>query len=378
MTLLNSAWPVPASLHDLSAVPRVLGFRYDLLDRDESFIGTLDGVVDGSVRFDSWGAVRASGELSLVDTGQKVDWLNTRIRPVAVLESPEGSPPLETALGVYLGAAPVEEWKATGRVWQLEIVDKLSILDQDVVVEADGRAVTYSLPKGSNVVATVKSLIASTNEKSPAIVPDARTTGADYAWEAGTTKLSIINDLLRSADFEALWTDGEGNYRTARYVQPQDRTPIYELEALLEEGPRSVAYEEWTIDHDIYSIPNRMIAIAQGSGESPALSATVTNEDPDSPFSYQSRGRWITVVDSGVEAADDEALLSYAKRRMTMLSSVATEVFIEHPFLPLLTNNAVVRFANRAAGVDGLFLVLETEMKFDPLARWSSRMERVR
>lgn len=380
--ILPSPPQMPFRPAGTKAQPRLTRFRFDLLGPraddggnviNEALIGTVDGVESGYVKFDGWGTVKAGGTLEMVDTGQEIDWLTSRVRPMALIQTPEGAEEEEIPIGVFLASAPVENWTTTGRRWSVELMDKLSILDQDIATDSSGNPVAYALPSGSNVIQTVKSLITSTGESSPAIVPSSKVTSNPMVWEVGTTKLRIITDLLNSADFFPLDTDGYGNYRTAPYIDPSDR-PL-EYESVWPFGKDTLVGMDWTSDHDIYAIPNRMVAIGQGSQDAEAPVAVVTNEDPDSPFSYQARGRWITTVDTGVECVDQAALLSYARRRMTMLSHAATEISIKHLFLPDIRVGAVVMF--ETGGSEIKVVVRTTEVPFDPLGLVSTILRRV-
>jgi hypothetical protein len=365
---------------------RYTAFRYDLLGRmeddsggiiHEALIGRLDGVQGGSVNWKLTSAIKGGGTIDLLDLSQDIDWLNARIRPMVTVESATGLERIEVACGVFIPAAPKESWSSTGCSWSVELLDKNCLLDQDIVTDGAGNAITYSLPAGANVVDAVKQLIAGVNETTPAIDPYPKVLSSPLTWEMGTSRLQIINNLLSAADFDSLWVDGWGQYRTAPYVEPSDRTPIYLGIDPFGDGPTAARSPDWMIDRDIYAVPNRMIAVGQGDGDVEAIVAVVTNEDPFSPFSYQSRGRWITTVDTGVEAVDQAALLAYARRRMTMLSTTAERIEVQHMYLPELLVGSVVRFADSASGMDKTFVIRETDLAFDPLAFSKSILQEV-
>lgn len=317
-------------------------------------------------------AVCVAGDLMLVVTvGQQqiVDWLDVRIRPMIRIQRLGGGDDPAGRLvpaGVFLCAAPVENWEATGLKREVELTDKLSILDQDIA-SGDSVVITaYSAPAGANVITLVQGLIGETGERYPAIQPDTVTLASPMVWDIGTTRLKIINDLLDAGGYFSLFCDGWGQYQTIPYVQPSDREPVYESIAPFSDGPDSLMDPAWTHDRNIYSIPNRYLVVGQGDGTTPALTSTATNTDPNSPYSFASRGRWITQVEVGVEAATQSTLDSIARARLSDATSVTNQITLDHVFLPDLHVNSVVHFVNPDSGLDIFCYVVNTTIPLDP------------
>jgi len=388
MDLPGPVVPEQTPMSALLTGPRSTSFTFDLLGLgrasdgsrlNEALIGAVP-VAAGSVAWESWSAIKGGGSIEVVDIGQSIDWLNVRVRPMARIESVQSSDAITVPLGVFIPAAPVETWTAQGRTWKVELLDKNSILDQDIATSAvSGRAITYALAKGTNVLATVKAIIAGVGESSPAIGTSTTVLGSPMSWDMGTTRLRIINDLLDAGGYCSLWCDGWGNYRTAPYVEQKNRVPIYTTINPFVVGPTSVMSPDWLLDRDIYGVPNRMVVVGEGDGRAggEALTVVVENTDPASPFSYQARGRWITVVDTGVAAVNEAALLGYAKRRMTNLTATSSNITLKHLFLPELLVESVVRYKNGRAGADMLCVVRKTTVAFDSLGLAVSEIREV-
>lgn len=368
--------PVVPTLDTILAGPRVTGYRFDLLDSDDNLIGTLDGVEGGSVDFSTYVAVKGGGTLNVTDRGDDVQWTHTRVRPVALLSGAAiGDEETEVSCGVFLPAAPVEDWSATGRRWTVELLDKNSVLEQDIVVDGLGNPVTFTAPLGANVLDTVVDLIEGAGEAAPAIGTSSKVLPNAMTWEVGTNRLKIINDLLDAGGFFSLLADGNGQYLAIPYVDPEDRPPVYSLLAPFTKGPTSLMSPNWKRDRDIYSIPNRYVCIGQGDGENEALVGYATNTDPNSPFSYQSRdNRWITRTETGVEAVSQADLTAKAQRGLTQASTVASAFTVAHVFLPEVQINRTVRLVNPDAGLDALAYITKTTIPFDPVAFVSTDM----
>ena len=360
---------VPAGLlpvQDLSTEAVLYGsrqteFRYELLSHDsatgvDSLAGFLDGVdpTSGRLDWESSSTVKKSGTISVTDLAAAkdgrtaiadVDLLKARIRPVRIIE---GLP--ETPLGVYLLNASPEQWSGTGRTYDVVMHDKSTVLEQDPV---DG---SFTAGTDEPVLQIIADVIASAGETISFDGSDTRTLSSPKTWKAGTSKLKIVNDLLAALGYFALRVDGLGNFRATPYVEPADRSTRYSilngkdgkpLQRELRDGEQSIYSPEWKHDRVNYKVPNKVIAIAAGTGDGPALRGLATNENPDSPYSYQGRGnRWIgpdsgpLVVDvpdfsaEGDPAAATEAFLEAAARR-SLIAQSSVQASIELDCLPI-------------------------------------------
>lgn len=362
---------------DVLSGSRVTAYRFDLLDQDENLLGYLQNVLPGGeVSFDSYSSIKGSGRISVTDLGDdEIDWLNVRIRPTVLISRVGGaSTVIEVPVGVYLCSAPTEKWTATGRAWDIELHDKLSILDQDIATGVVNGVAAYTAAAGANIITLVKTLIGETGEAYPAILPDTSTLPNSLVWEVGTTRLKIINDLLDAGNYFSLWCDGQGQYQATPYVDPSNRPVLYESIHPFSSGPDSLMDPAWQRDRDIYSVPNRYVCIGQGSGTDEALVSEATNTNPLSPYSYARRGRWITTVETGVEAATQAALDAIAARRLAAATSVTTSITVQHAFLPDMLINTVVRFTNPSALLNIICTVRTTTIPFSPTALCSSKL----
>lgn len=334
-------------------VNRASRVRVELLTAAEAPAGTLDGVTGGSVLYTSANSVHGSASISVTDNGQAVDWLTARVRPVVTVDGYG-----DTALGVFLVSEAPESWDDTGRTWAVKLLDKATILDQDSVDAA------YTLDAGTVVTDAVVTLISSTGEANTAVTPSAATLVGPLVWPAGTTKLQIVNDLLSVINYFSLYCNGDGQYRGDPYTVPAARPAVWDFL----DGENCIYLPGLTKDVDLFAIPNTVIAIGQGDGTTAALVSTATNDDPTSPYSTVSRGRTITTVYTGVEAADQPTLDAYALRQLIALTTPTASIDIQHAFVPGLAFNGAVRFRRTPAGIDARHVVSKTETSLDPTA----------
>lgn len=380
--------PVDLSVANILYGSRDTTFRFEILTHDsstgvDSLAGYLDGVQpSGGLE---WVSGRAkSGTMSVVDVPvakpgltriADVNLLTARIRPVRVIE---GLP--ETPLGVYVLNAQPEKWSGTGRTYELILTDKSTVLEQDAVAES------FTAGTADPILEIVADVISSAGEAISLDGSDTRTLSVERTWEAGTSKLTIVNDLLTdSLGYFALRVNGQGSFRAEPYVEPSKRSVKYSglnyadgtpLKRELRDGSQSIYLPEWTLDRVSYDIPNRVIAVASGTGDGPALSGTATNENPASPYSTVSRGRVIVpksgpltvdVPDFSAEGDPEAATIAFldaaALRSLIARSSRQASVEIEHLPVPCEILDAF-EFANVPAGVDAVHTLRSTSIPF--------------
>lgn len=328
-----------------------IGFEYRLKSGRR-----LDGVTGGDLAYSVAQTIKSGGKIRIVNP-PAADWLNESVSITAVVDTER------VPLGVFLVSAPVADYGATGVSMDLELADKLSILD------ADAFGATFSLPAGTNAVDAVVSLIQGAGQTDITANDGSEVLANGMFWEAGTSRLRVINDLLDASGYFSLWCDGQGFYRIDKYTRPQDRG----VTSRFDYGQTNQLVAR---DQDIYSIPNRFIAIGSADPESGALTATAENTNADSPYSYPARGRWITQVEEGVEVTSQSVLNAYAERRLQEVSSVSASVEVEHLVRPLLLNDAV-RVTHMPTGLDALHTVQRIEIPLDPLGLCRSTLREV-
>lgn len=342
---------------------RTQWFTYELLDNGGAPKGSLANVTGGSLEWHANAAVKGGGKISVRQPRlEPEDWLKRLVKIEMHIEGLGAFP-----LGVFVPSAPTEKWDDVGVEVEVELLDKCSILDNDYVAQ------TYSLPAGTNVTEAVRTLITSTGERAGSITDSSETLNNAMTWEGGTSKLAIINDLLSAANFFSLRADGNGHFRVERKELPRDRPLVHEFR----QGHRALYLPAFAYEKDIYSIPNKVVMVGQGSGDQEALVAVATNENPNSPYSFQQRSRWIVDVTTGVEATSQEALNSKAAQRLHALTSPTGTLTIDHAPLPWLNVSEVVKFHSNDADIDIRGVIQSTKITLDATALQHTEIQEV-
>lgn len=375
------------STSDVLYGDRVTSYRWEVLEHSNGvdyLLGILDGVSDGVLTWTQNAAVKGGGksqvaDLDVAEPGKMriadLTLESVRLRPVCVIE---GLP--ENPLGVYLVSSAKEGWDATGRVWSLQLLDKNTVLDQDKVDQS------YAVPAGDLILQRVRTILSSAGEYIEVPAGNTAATASGMVWEAGTSKLQIVNDLLDVAGFSALWIDGYGNFQVTPRLLPADRSVMYEVLGIpreLKDGAQSIYRPDWDRERDSFEVPNKVITVQAAGGEDDeALVGQWTNEDPDSPYSYPARGRWIVHVVSDVECPEGAPadivtfLQNRARATLVQMSSVQAQVKIEHLPVPMRVGDAV-QFANTRAGLDARHIITRLELELRPLGLMRSTLQEV-
>lgn len=319
----------------------------DLLDRTEEPSDTLTGVLGGSVRIARYTRLGGHADVRLNATDHaKINYFSDRIR----ITYDPGSPGLPSIpMGVYVFDSPSDFYGYTTE-------HKCGLLPKTAIIDRDSVTNTYSLAKGSAIIPEVVALIESTGESSIAVTDSDATTSVDLAFDAGESKLTIINELLAAANYSALWVDGSGQFRVEPYVEPSKRPIKY----VFEPGKASIHKPVWSRSQDILSVPNRVVVLSPGTGEDPPIIGVAENTDPDSPYSIPNRGV-ISRQEQVSDMADANAATSHAEMLLHEGMTPVATLEVEHAIVPLEPGD-LVRFTSRG---DRLATVREMNFSFD-------------
>lgn len=172
-----------------------------------------------------------------------------------------------------------------------------------------------------------------------------------YNFVANTddTWLSFVIDLLKTAKYE-LGLDEMGRILFQPKQDLESLQPVWTYN----DDDESILYSDITTNHDLYGIPNRVEVIySYGNVKKEVV---VTNKDPNSPTSYQNRGRWITFRDTNPSLAGyvtDDQIRDYAERILKELSTVEYTVSYKHAYCPVRVGDCI-RLNYTQAGLSGI------------------------
>lgn len=312
-------------------------WRWVVLSFDHAEIGELDGVKDGTLEFSTGNTIRGGGSMTWAGPKKdEPDWDRVYLQPWYGFTAEDGSYH-EWPRGVFIPATAPTAYTDTARTLDVDLYDKLLILDRDKVVE------TYTIKKGTNVGTAVRSVIEEAGQDRHNIEDTTETVRTDMVWEPGTSRLRIINDLLESINYFSLWADGYGTYQGLPYQDPQARPT---LRAFVDDAT-SIYAPDFTHERDTFDTPNRVVAVGRGDdapddgGEPEVFVGVAENTDPGSPTSYPARGRWIVHHEQDVEATSQSVIDGIAARRLSELTQTSSVVEFQHAPIQLELNDII-------------------------------------
>ena len=339
--------------------PRVGDLRVDVLSPQGVELGTIDGVLGGSLDAATAREIRTVGQLDVI--GDRNDWLTIRLRPVFVMTSPVVG---EYPLGVYLPATPRATHDGTGQA-----ALSVDLYDRSQVLAGDGPLETYTVPVGAPLIGRVRKILTTYGEGPHAIADSTATARAAMTWDGDASWLRIVNDLLDAAGFFALSYDGEGTARAEPYVPAESRPIMWDLT----DGAASIRTPELPVTADYFGLYNRVKLVASSSGAEGEMVAVAANQS-DGPFSRDQLGRWVTRFESGRDAADQAALQAQADRLLDESRQLAAGATVTHGWLPDVTLNSRVHVGDGPGGVDLTGTVSRQTIPLDPAALVTSHV----
>ena len=283
-----------------------------------------DATVTRQLSADTHGTGSVSVSLQQVD---EIPWETCQIR--IWYHQPGRDIPLLTGIP----SVGDEEYEPGRVVVSVDLFDPTSMLADEQIGQMWG--VNTETP----VLEAVRGLIASVTSGVPVVFDDSTATlAAAITWSDDTSKLAIINQLLAAIGWNPLWADPMGRLRSEPVVDPA----IREIKWAFTDDAGSLIVPGWKRTTNRSGIPNRLRCIQRVDGNKPADVAVVTNEDPNSPFSFQGRGgRWITRTERDVDAADFDTLQTIAAQKLREQTQVTGEFSFSHPVLDFSVGDVV-------------------------------------
>ncbi|GKX29007.1 hypothetical protein SH1V18_14870 [Vallitalea longa] len=345
---------------------RNIKFKYLLLDINNSTKAELENVIDAEINFKSLANIKRGGKFLIKESDDiNIDWLNDRIQPFIMLKVPNSNTWLEWSLGVYLLSSPKR--KSTGKniIRDVEAYDLLLILSDEKI---DKR---YLVPKGKKYTDEIKELITGSKIYQTNITSSSKTLRSDKEFEIGTSKLTIINQLLAEINYTSIWTDERGYLTSAPYTLPSYRTKDYEY--FNDELSIINGMEE---EMDTFNVPNKFIVVCTNPDSEPLVS-TYTNDKENSPTSTKNRHRIITSYKEIDDIADQQSLDAYTKRTAEEASNIYGHITFNSAIMPHHSFQDCLYIKHDGLGINNYYIETEWSMKLNIGALMNHKVRRV-
>jgi len=319
----------------------------------------LDMIEDGgSITYDDLSAIKVSGSLPYI---HMPDIGNDYIRVYSAHE--QGGKVEEILHGTFTTATPTSTYSHKTRRGELDMYSLLQITQDAGITEP------LTIPAGTVAVSRASQYLTSLGLAVRADVSATQVT-TNPTYDAGTSYLEIINDLLAIAGFNSAGVDPSGAVILTAYTDPSTRAPSVVLRDD-EEGclfAPAVSHE-----FNLYEVPNVLIAVASSTDIN--LVSVAKNNDPTSIYSTVSRGREIVLKEDASDITEQGVLDALAQRRLTEVSSAVESIEFSHPFLPYECGEAIqLRYTE--SGLDFTGVAVKKELKLTPAIMCQTRIRR--
>lgn len=301
---------------------RMIKFRYDLLDKNELFLGTLDNVLYGEVSMTALADIKRTANISLKEN-RDIDWLNDRIQPFSMFKMPDGGW-VEWSHGIFLLSSPKKKDQNQKVYRDVVCYDGLQVLMDD---KFDSR---YTIAAGTKYISAINQIFFNAGITKTNIVNSDAVLPITKEFEIGTPKLLAINELLKELNYNSLWVDEYGYYTTSPYIIPVDRAIDYTYR----DDELSIISGGVEEELDLFNVPNKWVVV-QSNAETEPLVSVYTNESIDSITSTTRRRRTIVDFSQVDNIADQQALEGYTRRIAYEASQVYGYLEFETAIMPM-------------------------------------------
>ncbi len=218
---------------------------------------------------------------------------------------------VESSLGFFSASLPRVTETPQQRTEDIDGRD----LTWKLAVDALTAATSYA--SGANIISTVQTIIGTVTSRysipsSSATLPEAR------SYEAGTSKLRLVNDLLLAAGYYPVFADKDGILRSMAFRALKSVTPAVTYRAPATDNVRVLRSVDLEPIED--ALANRIVVIRDSSTDSP-YTKVVTNANASSPTSTATLGATITKVIRSGRLASNSAADSLATRLLEEAST---------------------------------------------------------
>ena len=344
-------------------------------------IGLLDGVESGSVTLSATSRLRASGQLSLTETAQQIDWFNMHARVDYVPVGMDGWP-----VATFVMSSPTREVSEHRVTRSVELLSTLAYLDRMSTDQVEG--VEDAHLEAGNKFSLLDRYVKRTRNvrfgfrefKASSSLP---LINEAIIYDVGTNVLTMLNDCARLVGWGALTPDPYGAITGGPYIRPSRRPVSYTFR----EGDAAIHSADWTIDRDLFAVPNVVICVGTpgsddtkrgqdryDAGPTPAVVGVARNDRKDDPLSTVNRGE-VVHVETGVKVTSQTAISQWAARVLAEKSMPAATLVIEH--LPVnIRPGDVVEFVSQGQRLRGT--VQKMEIPLSPTALVKTEIKEIR
>lgn len=263
------------------------------------------------------------------------------------------------------------------------VILEADAFDQNVLLANHSFAARYSVAAGTNYITAIQTVLTTVGFAASqfTLTPTSLTLPAAREWDAGTSALQVINDLLQAINYQLsggnarFRFNGEGMGIAEPYALPHTRSDEYTYDTD-EHSVIQVGVEQ---ELKLIRIPNKVVLTRADPGAT-NITGTATNNAVESNASVPNTGQTVTRT-AEVPAADQSTITALAQRDLTE-GTEAMRLAWTHNLAPWIDNADRVRFIHSFGGpgsleLDDSFIITEWRMPLDEIGNMSCRAKQV-
>ena len=220
----------------------------------------------------------------------------------------------------------------------------------------------YYVPKTANVMENAYRLTRE-NVRAPISEPKCDTTlFHDFVADTDDTWLTFLIELINNAKYY-FDLDEMGRILFSPKQDTASLQPVWEFD----DDNSSILYPEFSMDHDLFGIPN-VVEVIYSNGEV-CYDIVVTNDDPNSPISTVNRGRKVVYRETNPSSIGDPTenrIKEYAKQLLRDLSTIEYTVTYTHGYCPVRVGDCVRLNYVRAGMKNTKAKIISQSIKCEP------------
>ena len=343
---------------------RTIKFEYMLFDSEEKYLGILENC-SGSISQDSDSDITGTGTFSIKENELRdINLTDDRLVPVFCLLTPSGEW-LKYELGKYILSSPTRSASGQTVYRDVEAYDQAIVLTED---KADSRTYIKAGQLYTNVVLTILSQTGLTRTN---ITNSGLQIPTDLEFDIGTSKLEIINYLLKAINYVPLYFDAKGYACSRQYIEPVYR----QIERSYVTDDKSIVLPGAKQSMDVFGIPNKFVRYLS-SPERGELISVYTNTDPSSALSVNNRGRVITDIESVEDIASQATLDGYTRRVAAEKTQAYETVRLDTAVMPGHEYQDCIAVINDELGVSDKYIETAWQMELTAGGKMSHTMRK--
>ena len=350
-------------------------FKYEHLKFENNKFnhnGYLTTISDAEIRLNFNNAIVTNATFKIEDSAD-IDYLRDAIKPYYCLD--KNGVTYEFPLGVFMLSSPNKSSNGKNVIRNVQAYDFLKALDDDKLVNS------LSYVKGTNVIATVKSILTSVGTWAKFNIEDnTEVLIEDLSYESGKSKLFVINSLLNAINYYPLWADGNGIFMSLEWSDSYNKTWEFI------DNENSLYNKNVDLTKNYTEMYNRVVVIAQQlTPDTAPFTKIWTMEDEgmaDNPLSYTNLGRYITERFFS-EATSQDYVDLRARREIRRMMEIEESINYSHAFISARLNDGLpyqgdaYLFKNKKLDIEAIYKIDSFSWKLQTGSLVSSKIRRV-